>query len=132
MAAMAAALTQAGETVRVRLCTGPPAAEEGEPVVIFTADRPLPPEVAGQITRATPSGWPWDAWSYFDGCAVCPRCGEFVPCENVIGPIIAAAAGHVCEPGPASGLYLRPPDVEVEGWYYAEADGTHTPAPPRG
>ena len=65
-------------------------------------------------------------WSHHDGCAVCPRCNKFVPCEDDLAAIAAAAAGHDCQADPGTGHYLRPPDVAEAGWYWAEPDGTYT------
>ena len=69
----------------------------------------------------------YEGWTYFDGCAVCPRCNAFIPCGNDIPSILAAIPGHDCRADPGTGHYLRPPDVPAEGWYWIEADGTRKP-----
>lgn len=67
-----------------------------------------------------------ERWVFADGCAVCPRCNAFVPCENSVGAVLAVAEGHDCRVSPGTGLYVRPPGVAVAGWYWAEDDGSWT------
>jgi hypothetical protein len=62
-------------------------------------------------------------WSYCDGCIVCGRCNKFISCDNDVASILAAIPGHDCHADLGTGLYLRPPDVPEEGWYWAEPDG---------
>jgi hypothetical protein len=66
-----------------------------------------------------------DRWVHSDGCVICPRCNKFIPCDNDLASILTAIPGHSCETDPGTGLYLRPPEVPAEGWYWAEPDGSY-------
>jgi hypothetical protein len=80
----------------------------GDPLIRALTDPPRPP------------------WVYFDGCVICPRCNQFIPCAADLRSIAAAPAGHDCWAEPGTGHYLKPPEAPAEGWYWREPDGTLT------
>jgi hypothetical protein len=70
----------------------------------------------------------YHGWSYFDGCAICGRCNKWLPCDNDVPSILAAAASHDCWTDPGTGWYLRPPEVPEPGVFWRGADGQPTSA----
>ena len=40
----------------------------------------------------------YEGWAYYDGCAVCPHCNEFIPVQGeTIPDVLRAIDAHSCE-----------------------------------